>query len=71
MSKGTKLAPSQHSFRLAYIRHKDHCDDILPGKYKFFLAFENTICKDYVTEKVYNVLQMVNKVQLLSLLSGF
>ena len=34
------------------------CFDFLKGKYRFYLAFENSVCKEYVTEKLYlNALQ--------------
>ena len=41
---GTKSCP----------RHSgDRCLDILAKEYKFYLAFENSNCRDYITEKFY------------------
>lgn len=34
-------------------RFSGPCSDMLKKKYFFYLAFENSNCKDYITEKVY------------------
>jgi hypothetical protein len=33
------------------------CKEFLADKYKFFLAFENSFCKGYVTEKFFEILK--------------
>ena len=35
----------------------DPCYDMLDNNYRFYLAFENSFCQDYVTEKFFNVLE--------------
>lgn len=34
-----------------------NCKDILGREYKFFFAFENSICQDYITEKFFDLLK--------------
>lgn len=37
-------------------RGSNYCDSMLNTTYKFYLAFENTLCIDYVTEKLFNAM---------------
>ncbi|XP_022649750.1 alpha-(1,3)-fucosyltransferase C-like isoform X2 [Varroa jacobsoni] len=43
--------------RICPMSASDSCMNTLSQKYMFYLAFENSICPDYVTEKLYRTLQ--------------
>jgi len=36
---------------------EENCHEFISNNYKFFLVFENSICRDYVTEKFFNTLR--------------
>lgn len=41
---------------------KKECLDLLTKNYKFYLSFENTFCRDYVSEKFFNIFEEVDTI---------
>ncbi len=41
-----------------WLGQEKHCMTIVNETYNFYLAFENSICQDYVTEKVFKILPL-------------
>ena len=36
----------------------DKCWEMVEQKYKYYLAFENSLCGDYVTEKLFDAMKV-------------
>ncbi|XP_071532908.1 alpha-(1,3)-fucosyltransferase C-like isoform X2 [Panulirus ornatus] len=51
-----KCGRSVNLLTMGTFRNED-CDAVI-GQYMFYLSLENSICNDYVTEKLYKILQM-------------
>ena len=52
----TKLCPRKVKINHAFINDTD-CKEIIANEYKFFFAFENSLCIDYVSEKFFHIIR--------------
>ena len=50
-------------------RFNKNCADAISKKYKFYLSFENSLCKDYVTEKAFR--PMISKYPMVPVVMGY
>ena len=44
------------------LKDRSHCIDMLSRDYYFYLSFENSLCVDYVTEKVFSIMKYANTI---------
>ncbi|ODM93136.1 Alpha-(1,3)-fucosyltransferase C [Orchesella cincta] len=57
-SCGSFKCGGKKNMRNSYKVEEDDCFMMVSQDYKFVLAFENTLCQDYVTEKLFNHLKL-------------
>ncbi|ELU12931.1 hypothetical protein CAPTEDRAFT_74756, partial [Capitella teleta] len=50
-------------------KNVDCYDNLLNNTYKFYLAFENSLCKNYVTEKLWNI--FLRKLNIIPIVLGY
>ena len=54
----SKFVPVDIYGKCGKLKCSKKCYQMLEGNYKFYLAFENSFCKDYVTEKLFRMLNI-------------